>query len=50
MRDHTGTVWQMGTAPARVWYAAYGSNMHAERFGYHLSGGRPVPRRGAHNW
>jgi len=26
---------------ARVWYVAYGSNMHAERFGYYLRGGRP---------
>lgn len=25
---------------ARVWYVAYGSNMHAERFGYYLRGGR----------
>lgn len=28
-------------APSRVWYAAYGSNTHAERLGYYLSGGRP---------
>ena len=42
MRDRTGTVWQMSTAPAQVWYVAYGSNMHAERFGYYLSGGRPA--------
>ncbi len=25
----------------RVWYAAYGSNMHAYRLGYYLDGGRP---------
>jgi hypothetical protein len=24
-----------------VWYAAYGSNMHATRLGYYLKGGRP---------
>jgi hypothetical protein len=29
------------SAPSRVWYAAYGSNMHAERFGCYLRGGRP---------
>jgi hypothetical protein len=30
------------SSPARqVWYLAYGSNMHAERFGYYLRGGRP---------
>ncbi|MFB7451524.1 histone deacetylase [Streptomyces sp. NPDC056194] len=28
------------TAP-RVWYAAYGSNTHAERLRYYLDGGRP---------
>ncbi|MFD3663425.1 histone deacetylase [Streptomyces sp. NPDC058659] len=28
-------------APSRVWYAAYGSNTHAERLGYYLAGGRP---------
>ncbi|MFB7589115.1 histone deacetylase [Streptomyces sp. NPDC056169] len=26
---------------SRVWYAAYGSNTHAERLGYYLAGGRP---------
>ncbi|WP_443043760.1 histone deacetylase [Streptomyces sp. GS7] len=31
-----------GTAPAPlVWYAAYGSNMHPERLGHYLAGGRP---------
>jgi hypothetical protein len=29
------------TAHSRVWYAAYGSNMHAERFACYLRGGRP---------
>ncbi|WP_329278098.1 histone deacetylase [Streptomyces sp. NBC_00691] len=27
----------------RVWYAAYGSNMHAERLRRYLAGGRPDP-------
>jgi hypothetical protein len=27
--------------PERVWYASYGSNMHADRLGYYLHGGRP---------
>ena len=31
----------MSSALGRVWYAAYGSNMHARRFGYYLHGGRP---------
>ena len=31
----------MNTAQPRVWYAAYGSNMHAERFACYLRGGRP---------
>ncbi|WP_406057823.1 histone deacetylase [Streptomyces sp. NBC_01077] len=26
----------------RVWYAAYGSNMHADRLGCYLAGGRPA--------
>lgn len=30
----------MSTPEERVWYVAYGSNMHAERFGYYLRGGR----------
>ncbi|ATL68238.1 histone deacetylase [Nocardia terpenica] len=28
--------------PDRVWYAAYGSNLHADRFAYYLRGG-PLP-------
>ncbi|MFY1691721.1 histone deacetylase [Plantactinospora sp. WMMB782] len=28
--------------PDPVWYAAYGSNMDADRFGCYLAGGRPV--------
>ncbi|MFC9705749.1 histone deacetylase [Streptomyces sp. NPDC056943] len=31
----------MSEVPSRVWYAAYGSNTHAERLGYYLAGGRP---------
>ncbi|MEU1863248.1 histone deacetylase [Streptomyces gardneri] len=31
----------MSDGPLRVWYAAYGSNTHAERLGYYLAGGRP---------
>ncbi|MFC5664813.1 histone deacetylase [Kitasatospora misakiensis] len=31
-----------GPAPGLVWYAAYGSNMHAERLACYLRGGRPV--------
>ncbi|MFB7392704.1 histone deacetylase [Streptomyces sp. NPDC056191] len=31
----------MTEARPRVWYAAYGSNMHAERLGCYLAGGRP---------
>lgn len=27
--------------PGAVWYAAYGSNMHAARFGFYLNGGTP---------
>jgi hypothetical protein len=27
--------------PDRVWYASYGSNMHARRLGFYLRGGRP---------
>ncbi|MCM2423980.1 histone deacetylase [Streptomyces sp. RKAG293] len=30
-----------GTAPAQVWYAAYGSNMHMNRLMYYLGGGQP---------
>jgi len=29
------------TADAAVWYAAYGSNLHARRFNYYLEGGSP---------
>ncbi|MFC9662549.1 histone deacetylase [Nocardia sp. NPDC127606] len=29
------------TATQHVWYAAYGSNMHAERFDYYREGGTP---------
>ncbi|WP_443054408.1 histone deacetylase [Streptomyces sp. NBC_00683] len=29
------------TAPQRVWYASYGSNMHLERLACYLKGGRP---------
>ncbi|MFJ3788685.1 histone deacetylase [Kitasatospora sp. NPDC090091] len=29
-------------APGLVWYAAYGSNMHAERLNVYLRGGRPT--------
>jgi hypothetical protein len=28
-----------------IWYAAYGSNMHADRFGYYLKGGTPPGSR-----
>ena len=28
-----------GRRDGRVWYASYGSNLLAERFGYYLSGG-----------
>lgn len=28
--------------PELVWYVAYGSNLHAERFGCYLAGGTPV--------
>ncbi|MFE2756192.1 histone deacetylase [Actinosynnema sp. NPDC059335] len=28
--------------PRLVWYVAYGSNLHAERFGCYLAGGTPV--------
>lgn len=28
-------------APVRVWYASYGSNMHMDRLGAYLAGGRP---------
>ncbi|MEY9965649.1 hypothetical protein ABIA33_003695 [Streptacidiphilus sp. MAP12-16] len=28
-------------ATRRVWYAAYGSNMHVDRLAYYLAGGRP---------
>ena len=31
-----------GPAEGKVWYAAYGSNMCAARFGCYLTGGRPV--------
>ncbi|MFF0478666.1 histone deacetylase [Streptomyces sp. NPDC004284] len=31
----------MPEADPRVWYAAYGSNTHAERLRYYLDGGRP---------
>ncbi|MDH6125748.1 histone deacetylase [Kitasatospora sp. GP82] len=36
--------WSEGAAhpyPKRVWYAAYGSNMHFDRLTYYLVGGRP---------
>lgn len=29
------------STPAYVWYAAYGSNLSTERFGYYITGGRP---------
>lgn len=29
------------STPSHVWYAAYGSNLSAERFGYYISGGSP---------
>jgi hypothetical protein len=32
---------QVSTLKTQVWYVAYGSNMHAERFGCYLRGGRP---------
>ncbi|RDG37883.1 histone deacetylase [Streptomyces corynorhini] len=32
---------EFGRAAPRLWYAAYGSNMHAERLRYYLAGGRP---------
>lgn len=28
-------------AAGHVWYAAYGSNMHADRLGYYIAGGQP---------
>ncbi len=28
----------------QVWYAAYGSNLSRERFGFYLSGGQPPER------
>ncbi|GAA2797042.1 hypothetical protein GCM10010505_25300 [Kitasatospora aburaviensis] len=33
---------QRPAAPELVWYAAYGSNMHAERLNVYLRGGRPA--------
>lgn len=32
---------QQRGSPARVWYAAYGSNMHLDRLRCYLAGGRP---------
>jgi len=41
-RPAAGTVWRVSTASSeRVWYVAYGSNMHAERFACYVRGGRP---------
>lgn len=34
--------------PARLWYAAYGSNMHPERLARYLRGGTPPGGRRAH--
>ncbi|MFC4495209.1 histone deacetylase [Streptomyces ovatisporus] len=31
--------------PERVWYAAFGSNMHLSRLGFYLTGGRPPGAR-----
>jgi hypothetical protein len=35
----------MTPAPDRVWYASYGSNMHADRLRYYLAGGTPPGAR-----
>lgn len=34
-------MWRVSTASTRVWYVAYGSNMHAERFACYVRGGTP---------
>src|SRR5688500_7228239 len=31
----------VSAAPDRVWYASYGSTMHADRLSYYRRGGRP---------